>query len=162
MRICLVTGAPGSGKTATVEALLKQRNGFLVFDMDWLLGAASQLAEKSVQFDPSTWQPYGELWFEFLLMICKNAQTPILFGPIDEKGIPQFVAEGVKLEWLLLDCADEVRIKRLKRRNWSEKKIEEALLDAAELRREIVLSSDTGLKSLDDVVNEIKVWAESF
>jgi len=162
MRICLVTGAPGSGKTATVEAVLKEHNDFLVFDMDWLLGAASKLAKKSVQYEPSTWQPYGELWFEFLVMVCKNGKTPVLFGPIDENGIPKLATKGIKLEWLLLDCPDAVRRMRLERRNWSESQIDEAILDAAVLRKSIVVRSDTSEQSVEDVARQIRSWVGSF
>jgi broad-specificity NMP kinase len=64
-----------------------------------------------------------------------------------------------RIRWLLLDCADEVRIQRLRDRQWQEEQIRDALFDAAELRRSGI---DTVIRTdeLDQnaVIDAINSW----
>ena len=131
--LLVVTGAPGAGKTTTVETLLQLEHEFVVLDIDWLIGTASKLAGKDIHFAPETWAPYGELWLDVLGSHVRNGQQPIFFTPTDQAGIKALeVAEwctGTRA--CLLDCADEVRRTRLDAREWPASRIEEAMVDIA-------------------------------
>jgi len=82
--LCIVTGAPGSGKSTTLNAFLELHSGYIAFDIDWLAEAASNLAAKDIYSDPSTWKPYTALWFEVLHAVYKNGQIPVFFTPNDQ------------------------------------------------------------------------------
>ena len=53
--IHIVTGAPGSGKTTALTALLHRATPYVAFDIDWLAIPASQLAQSDIFFDRTTW-----------------------------------------------------------------------------------------------------------
>ena len=117
----LVTGAPGAGKSTTVEALLGLESPFTFFDLDWLAAPASALYGQDIRFAPERWAFYGDLWWSVLTAAVKNAHTPVLFTPADpddykNKALPEWCGG---LEWLLLDCEDGVRLERLRQRGWS-------------------------------------------
>lgn len=79
--LIIVTGAPGSGKSTTVDHMLEQGTSFLVFDIDWLAQAAGDLAKKSIYSDPGTWGPYDALWRDVLRSIYRNSRQAIFFTP---------------------------------------------------------------------------------
>lgn len=157
----VVTGAPGSGKTVATGAFIRLRTPYLAFDIDWLADTASELAGRSIYFDPSTWKPYGALWFEVLRAVYRNGRTPVFFTPGDpgdfaSHGLPDWCG-GV--EWLLLDCPDEVRLQRLHgREGWTERMIQEALDDARYLRKSVLTRVDTALNSPAQVAEAILAW----
>jgi adenylate kinase len=88
--ISIVTGAPGSGKTTALEALLRRASPYLAFDIDWLTIPASQLARSDIIFDRSTWPVYNALWFEFLHALHKNGKIAIFFAPIDTHDVARY------------------------------------------------------------------------
>lgn len=53
----VVTGAPESGKSTTVEYLLEQNLDFAVFDIDWLIKQGNELIYQRIQDTPASWQP---------------------------------------------------------------------------------------------------------
>jgi hypothetical protein len=156
----IVTGAPGAGKSAAVEAFLKLRTEHLAFDIDWLAAPASDLAGSAIYFDASTWPAYNRVWFEVLHAVHRNGQTPVLFAPLDEddlrtSGFPDW-CDGIR--WLLLDCADHVRTQRLAARSWDDERIAEAITDADLLRRIGTDHIDTGRHRPLDVAHRIHDW----
>lgn len=158
----LVTGAPGSGKSTVVAALLSLETPFIIFDIDWLAQAAGELAGKSIYFDPTVGKPYLKLWFEVLDSVAKNGKTPIFFVPIDKSDAAHALGEvqAASVQWLLLDCPDEEREKRLRRReDWVEERIREALDDGRLLRQEGIPRIDTGDKTPLEVAREVLRWA---
>lgn len=159
--VFVVTGAPGSGKTAALEAFLRLRTPYLAFDIDWLGVAASSLAGRDIFLDRSTWKPYAALWFEVLHTAHRNGRVPVFFTPNDPNdfeshGVPEWCG-GV--EWLLLDCADAVRTRRLRGRDgWTAAMIEEAIEDARLLRAAICARVDTARQSPPQVADAILRW----
>jgi len=161
--LCIVTGAPGSGKSTTLKTFLELHSNYIAFDIDWLAEAASDLAEKDIYSDPSTWTPYASLWFEVLHSIYKNGQTPVFFTPNDPQDIEQYgqPAWCSDIKWLLLDCDDQIRRERLVHRpDWTEVMIAEAFADARVLRQAIHLQVDTGLLSPKAIATKILDWLE--
>lgn len=160
----VVTGAPGSGKSAVVEALLAADSEFVVLDIDWIVDAACDLANRDIYSDPSTWKPYGQLWFEVLHSIVRNDLVPIFFCPnmpsdLATQGIPDWCGT---VFWLLLDCDDTTRLGRLDARpDWSIAEKSEALEDAKALRLAIGQSIDTGALSPGEVAEKVLGWAKS-
>ena len=161
--LCIVTGAPGSGKSTTLKTFLELHSNYIAFDIDWLAEAASDLAEKDIYSDPSTWKSYASLWFEILHAVYKNGQIPVFFTPNDPQDIEQYgqPAWCSDIKWLLLDCDDQIRRERLVHRpDWTEVMIAEAFADARVLRQAIRLQVDTGLLSPKAVATKILDWLE--
>lgn len=163
--IYIVTGAPGSGKTLASEELIKLCNDYIVFDIDWLAESASKLVGKSIYFNSETWPNYFEIWSDVLRAIYRNNKTPVLFAPHDKEdvasyGLPEWCSE---VEWMLLDCDDKTRIKRLRAgRDWTDERIQEALNDATKLKASIENRIDTSSHAPEEVARKIKSWLDSF
>lgn len=156
----LVTGAPGAGKSTTVEALLTLESAFIFLDIDWLAAAASALYGQDIRFAPESWKPYGELWFSVLHTVYQNGRVPVLFTPGDpsdyeREELPSWCG---RLEWLLLDCDDDTRLERLRRRGWNEARVEEAFQDAAALRLMVSRCIDTGQLNPNEVAEQVLRW----
>jgi hypothetical protein len=160
MRLHMVTGAPGAGKSTTLDAFLALRTGHVAFDVDWLAAPASELAGRSVYFDRSTWPAYSHIWFEVLRAVGRNCRVPVLFAPftaddVTAYGRPEW-CDGI--EWMLLDCADDVRAARLADRSWAPQRIAEALADAAALRTTTETRVDTGRHRPEEVARCLSRW----
>jgi chloramphenicol 3-O-phosphotransferase len=161
--IYIVTGAPGSGKTTALEALLQRASPYLAFDIDWLVIPASQLARSDIFSDQTTWPAYNALWFEFLCSVHKNGKISIFFSPIDRHDIVRYgqPAWCERIEWLLLDCDNETRQTRLSGRSGRTiSMMTEALQDAQALREQVTERIDTGTHTPDEVATAILSWVE--
>jgi hypothetical protein len=159
----IVTGAPGSGKSTVLKAFLELQSKYIAFDIDWLAEAASNLADKDIYSDPSTWKPYALLWFEVLHAVYKNGQTPVFFTPNDPQDMEQYgqPAWCRDINWLLLDCDDQTRRQRLHHRpDWTEARIVEAIADGRVLRQAIHLQVDTGVLPPKEIAVRILDWLE--
>lgn len=159
--IYLVTGAPGSGKSTALEHFLQLKSAYLAFDIDWLAHTASDLAGRDVITDASIGKPYTLLWFDILRAVCRNHRNPLFFSPLDPRDTVRISELGwhPTLAWLLLDCGDEARRERLKRRpGWTEDMIREALDDAIYLRQVISNRVDTSTCSPEEVARRILAW----
>ena len=159
----IVTGAPGTGKSSVVKELLSQKPGFIIYDIDWLVEAASKLSGKDVIFDQSVWKDYRSLWFTVLQMALKNSQQVVFFAAIDKGDISELGSEiSNNTAWCLLDCDDNTRKVRLEERsNWTSDQSLEAINDAKELREQIEYVINTDTKSISDVAREVRNWIES-
>jgi len=160
MRLHFVTGAPGAGKTTTLHAFLALRTGHVAFDIDWLADAASDLADRSIYVESSTWPAYGRIWLEILHGVHRNGRVPVLFTPFDGEdlashGRPDWFHGA---NWILLDCTDEVRTSRLATRSWDPDSIAEALTDAATLRQLGYERIDTGQHRPEEVAVRVARW----
>jgi len=163
-KLYVVTGAPGSGKSAALDAFVRLRTPYLAFDIDWLGVVASDLAGRSIFFDRSKWGPYGALWFEVLHSVFRNGRVAVFFTPNDPSdfeaiGLPAWCG-GV--EWLLLDCGDVVRSDRLRARpGWTEAMVEEAIEDARSLLQAVAKIVDTAEHTPAQAAGAILAWLEA-
>jgi hypothetical protein len=159
----IVTGAPGSGKTTALAALLRRTNPYLAFDIDWLTIAASELAQSDIIFDRATWPAYNALWLEILQAVYRNGKVAIFFAPFDIGDVARLGQSAWydHIAWLLLDCDDVTRQTRLSARSgWSTEMIAEALNDAQALRAHISDRIDTAVHTPDEVAEAILGWVE--
>lgn len=130
----LVTGAPGAGKSLSARLCAASQSNYLAFDMDCLIDSASALAQKDIHVSPETWPPYNAVWMDVIKAVLTNGVEAVLFTPLAPADLSTVPAWCSRIRWLLLDCADQVTIQRLKDRQWEEDRIRDALLDAEELR----------------------------
>ena len=120
-----VLGAPGSGKS-TVRPLLTERlSRRSVIDWDDFLEPASELAGVDIRSAPSTWPSYRSLIRSVLDTAGPDAVLLGVCTPDELDGWPID-------RWLLLDCEDDERQRRLAVRPEA---IQEALVDAAAYRQ---------------------------
>ena len=161
MILHIITGAPGAGKTTTLEAFLLLKTDYMAFDIDWLIYSASDLAQRDIFTDGSTWPAYGKIWFDVLHSAVRNGRPPIFFTPntpedLEPLGMPDWCSE---MRWILLDCPDAVRRQRLKQRDgWDEARIQEALEDAKELREIIPTRLDTSTGTAGEISRMLLDW----
>jgi hypothetical protein len=102
-----ILGAPGSGKTALVEPLTKLLPGHVIADWDLFMDPACRLAGADIRTTRETWPAYTALvrcvvdglasFPRVVLGVC--TRTELADWPIDR--------------WLLLDCSDDERRRRL-------------------------------------------------
>ena len=160
LQVAIITGAPGSGKSTAVQALGKLEHPYLIFDMDNLLEPASTLTRTDIRTDTQRWPAYRKLWLEFLKQVAQNRRLPVLFGPLDKSDLSG-LCDGLELHYLLLDCSDNIRQRRLQQREWTEAQITEALEDAKLLRSEIDLQFDTGSSSPEQIADNLDKWLKT-
>jgi hypothetical protein len=102
-----VLGAPGSGKTAVARHLARLLPGHVVLDWDAFMRPASALAGRDIRHDPGTWPAYRAL---VRVAVDAVATVPAVLLTV---GTPAELAGWPISTWLLLDCADSERRRRL-------------------------------------------------
>jgi broad-specificity NMP kinase len=125
--ILYVLGAPGAGKTSLAAHLRTLLPDHVVIDWDAFMGPASELATRDIRTDVSTWA----------------ACRALIRSIVETVGVPDVVVLGVSTpeelsdwpqgRWLLLDCSDEERRRRLSGRGSSHDPAE-AIKDARSYR----------------------------
>ncbi len=161
--VYIVTGAPGSGKSTALQALMCRSSRYIAFDMDWLLAPASALAGRDIRTDASAWPPYNALWLDVLYAVHNNGRVAVLFAPVNEADFPtkELPALCGGIEWLLLDCPDAVRRVRLAARpGWTDAMMEEVEEDARVLRETIPRRINTEDHAPDVVADLILEWLD--
>src|SRR5688572_32195489 len=96
-------------------------------------------------------------------MIDKSHKRPVLFAPTDPHDIKRYgqLHWWTRVEWLLLDCDDQLRRQRLKQRpEWTDTMIAEAISDTALLRQGVQMRVDTGSDTPDGIARTILGWLE--
>jgi broad-specificity NMP kinase len=151
----VVTGAPGAGKSTVIPELVRlQSAGLVVMDMDELLDDDGRVLGIDIA-DPAAapnWPAYNALWRRITELVRRSGSPVLLLSPL----VPAELPEG---RWLHLDCPDDVRRERLAARGWSEEQIDEALADAAEIRK-LVPRSVPGDGTPEDTAHLILAWVK--
>jgi energy-coupling factor transporter ATP-binding protein EcfA2 len=105
--IVAVLGAPGSGKSTVVPLLKGLLPGHVVLDWDAFMMPASVLAGREIRQHPPAWPGYREL--------VRAAIAAVGHLPVVLLGVctPAQLAGWPIDAWVLLDCADHERRRRL-------------------------------------------------
>jgi hypothetical protein len=123
-------------------------------DMDELLDDDGRVLGIDIA-DPAAapnWPAYNALWLRITELVRRSGSPVLLLSPL----VPTELPEG---RWLHLDCPDDVRRERLAARGWSERKINEALADAAKIRK-LVPRSVPGDGTPEDAAYRILAWVK--
>jgi predicted kinase len=136
VHLAVLLGAPGAGKTT----LLRHLHGrpMLVADMDEILEDGALLGAPIASPEGAgSWPAYNRLWARIIAMIVRANVPVVLSAPVTPSEWRDAATDAgldVPTTFLLLDCADDVRSRRLAERAWSASRIGEAVADAAALR----------------------------
>ena len=102
-----VLGAPGSGKTTVAPLLSSRLPTHTVIDWDAFIDAASDLAGRDVRRSPETWPSYTKLVRAIVDSI--RPRPIIVLGGCSPSELRDWPIDA----WVLLDCADAERERRL-------------------------------------------------
>ncbi|WP_156253995.1 AAA family ATPase [Pseudactinotalea terrae] len=152
-----VLGAPGVGKTTALPLLRERLPGWVVLDWDWLMPAVERLSGRSVSQHQELWAPYTEL---VRSVVVSLGSVPVLLTTVCTPAeLDHAAARWPEGQWLLLDCDDEERGRRLRDRGEATGGVAQALKDAAEYRSLGLARVDTSGRPVADVVEAIAQWA---
>lgn len=160
--LLIVTGAPGVGKTTTLEQCLRRsREGVGLFDIDWLLSSASDLAGTDLRYAPDRWPAYNSVWLRVLEGVARNTTVPVLFAPLAPRDLHGLETSLTSVRWLLLDCEETVHRARLAARNWSTASIDSMIEDAEDLRDACSARVATEADPPDVVATAVLDWIQT-
>jgi hypothetical protein len=132
----------------------------ITFDMDWLLDAATELSH-SESLDSIDWAAYRGAWLSIAHGIAQSGMPTVLFGPL----IPDHLAQLPNRKWvgdihfLLLDCPDDVRRRRIEARPpWRSRDIETQTRFGHWLRENISEQIDTSRGSPEEAAARVVDW----
>lgn len=159
-RLCVVTGAPGAGKTALAEEL--RTYPFAAVDFDELLEPDGSVLGIDIASPAasSAWPAYNRLWLRITALLLRGGGPVLVVCPLtpDEwADAGKGVAGLPEADWARLDCSDADRRARLTARGWAADEIAEAVADAGELRGVVEREFSTtgcGVRDVGAVVGE--------
>ena len=125
--ITTVLGAPGSGKTMAARLLPPLLPGHVVLDWDAFMTPAAALAGRDISQHPATWPAYRQL---IGAVVDTVAHLPVVLLGV---STPDELRDWPIAAWVLLDCADEERERRLSP-GYDREQLAEALADARKYR----------------------------
>ena len=154
MQLTVLVGAPGAGKSTLLSHL--HDAGPLIADMDEILEGGALLGVPVATDDAAgTWPTYNRLWVRIVAMMARSHVPVLLSAPVTpaewSRAVDQVGGPQLSTRFLLLDCADDVRVQRLATRGWPAAKIGAAIDDAGELRSLGLQALDTTSRSVSDV-----------
>ena len=133
--ITAVLGAPGSGKSTIASLLVPLLPAHVVLDWDSFMSPAAMLAGRGIRQHPETWPAYRQLVHTIVGVV---AHLPVvLFTVCTPSELTGWPIDA----WLLLDCTDQERRRRLCPQA-GPKLSEDAIHDAHEYRA-------LGLRTID-------------
>jgi len=125
--ITCVLGAPASGKSTVARALAELLPGHAVLDWDALMLPAGALAGREIRQNPETWPAYRELIHAIVVAV---AHLPVvLLGVCTPAELDGWPID----RWVLLDCADDERHRRLAQLTDPDR-VKDAIQDGREYR----------------------------
>lgn len=134
----VVTGAPGSGKTAVTPGLRAALPGVVVLDMDQFLEAGNRLAGLNLRSESAAdrWPAHNDLCLTFVAAVLAAGHDVLLLCPLTPDEVRRSTAapDLGDIYWAVLDCSDATRRQRLSTRPGAEAQNHGAVADAAELR----------------------------
>lgn len=143
-----VLGAPGSGKSTVAPPLRSVLPSYVIVDWDAYIDAATELAERDVRRSPNKWPTYRRLVRAIVDTIYPTPLVMLGVCTPDE-------LEGWPIDaWILLDCSDEERQRRLSV-NLEPAEVSEAFADAARYRALDLLVVDTTDRTPQAVAAEL-------
>ena len=146
--ITSVIGAPGCGKSIVIEPLSDRLPGWVVLDWDALMDPASALAGCGIMEHPETWPAYRQL--VRVVLDALTAVPVVLLGVCTPDELPGWPIDA----WILLDCADAERERRLLARA-DGASVSEAMADALEYRSLGLPAIDTSGRTPEDVAGDL-------
>ena len=105
--IVAVLGAPGSGKSTVIRPLRSLLPAHIIVDWDDFMEPAAALAGRDIRQDPDTWPAYRQLVRAVLDTV---ARWPVVLLGV---GTPAELPGWPIAAWVLLDCTDEERRRRM-------------------------------------------------
>jgi broad-specificity NMP kinase len=125
--ITAVLGAPGSGKSTVAQPLAARLPAHVVLDWDAFMDASAALAGREISRNPDTWPAYRQL-VRAVLDTMKHLPV-VLLGVCTPTELAGWPVDA----WVVLDCTDQERRLRLRRRSAPDD-VREAIRDASEYR----------------------------
>ena len=105
--IIAVLGAPGSGKTTVIEPLAALLPRHVLLDWDAFMEPAAALAGQDIRANRETWPAYRQLVQRVAASVA--SMPVVLFGVATPDELDSLHIRT----WVLLDCSDEERRRRL-------------------------------------------------
>lgn len=158
-RLLMVSGAPGSGKTAVTPGLRTALAGVVVLDLDQFLEAGGRLAGLDLRLPAAAdrWPAYDELCLTFVASVLAAGLDVLVLSPLTPDQVRRSGAALGEVRWAVLDCSDAGRRARLRRRSTAD--AGGALADAVELRAlGVPVLRNDGI-GLDEAVELVARWA---
>lgn len=157
VQVRYVLGAPGAGKSTALPLLTERLTGWAVLDWDWLMPRVRDLVGRSVRRNPDLWDAYGEL---VRSVVVSLSSVPLLLTTVCTPDELDHVQRGwPEGDWLLVDCDDEERVRRLRARGESETGVSDAVADAAAYRSLGLPCVQTSGRAIAEVADSIAEWA---
>ncbi|HUZ55922.1 MAG TPA: AAA family ATPase [Streptosporangiaceae bacterium] len=125
--ITKVLGAPGSGKSTVAQPLAALLPAHVVLDWDAFMDPAAALAGREIRQSPDTWPAYRQL-VRTVLDTMKHLSV-VLLGVCTPAELSGWPIDA----WIVLDCTDQERRRRLGQRSEADD-VQDAILDAREYR----------------------------
>lgn len=152
--ITAILGAPGSGKSTVAPVLAGLLPGHVVLDWDAFMGPAAALAGRAIPQHPETWPAYRDLVHA---VVSSVAHLPVvLLGVCTPDQLKDWPVDA----WVLLDCSDQERQRRLSQ-SADPLRLEEGIRDGREYRQLGLPVIDTTGRTPGAVASELAALIQS-
>ena len=114
----MLSGAPGSGKTAVAPGLRRALPGVVVLDLDQFLEAGSRLAGLDLRQRSAAdrWPAHNDLCLTYVSAVLAAGHDVLLLSPLTPDEVRRSTAAPALggIRWAVLDCSDASRLNRLR------------------------------------------------